>query len=255
MGLIDELRDAGLSEYEANAYVALLGVREQSGREVAKQSGVPPTRVFDVLKRLEEKGLVRLVQQKPMLWLAVKPEIGLRTFIQKKITGYNELENSLFESLKNLKQEPEEKIYERVMVSTGYKEVFSTITQYIKSARKLVAIYSVGEVIPSTVEIESARAVNRGVNLRFIATRYDEQNKAILERWIKDGWLIKYLPGSKEYTFAVFDKSSCAIVVKNPKARNERMLIAFDNKDLSQALYEYYELLWKKASLVLIKLI
>jgi len=47
----------GLSSYEARAYLAVLrGVRRP--RDVAREAGVPLQRVYDVLARLEERGLV-----------------------------------------------------------------------------------------------------------------------------------------------------------------------------------------------------
>jgi sugar-specific transcriptional regulator TrmB len=250
MAVIEELKAAGLSEYEARVYYALLVYGEQTGGDVSHESKVPPTKIFSVLKRLQEKGLVQLVQQKPMMWLAIKPEIGLKTFIGRKAAFYNELEKRLLSGIKNIRQEPKKKIYEHVAIVSGYKEVFSVAAEYLRRSIKEVCISSAGESIPSQVEIESARAVKRNVDLRFITSRYTEKNKSMLSGWVKDGWVIKYLPGSEEYTFAVFDRSSCIIMVKDPKLQNERVLIAFENKDLAHSFQEYFDILWKRARIV-----
>ncbi len=57
-GVVGELRRLlGLTGYEARAYLAVLrGARRP--REVAEASGVPVQRVYDVLARLERRGLV-----------------------------------------------------------------------------------------------------------------------------------------------------------------------------------------------------
>lgn len=247
MTYVDDLRSAGLSEYEVKAYNALLAFGEQTGREASAHSGVPPTRVFDVLRQLQDKGLVQLIQQNPMVWSAIKPEVGIKSFIERKISGYGELEERLIENAVKVKMAPEKKLHEDVMTFTGFQKVFSVITEYLNKVSKTVSISSVGEVIPTHTEIASAKATKRGVTLRFIATTLTDENRSILKRWQGDGWIIRHLPGSKEYTFAVFDKKSCMIIVKNPVKREERILIVFENPDLSMALEEYFGVLWKRA--------
>lgn len=247
MEAIDALKEAGLSEYEAKAYFALLKYGRQTGKELSDRSGVPPTRVFDVLRQLLDKGLAELIEQNPMLWSAIKPELGLKSMIERRITGYTELEKTLLKSLKSVKQAPEKAVSEEVTVISGFNQIFFAIAEKVKAVTKNMCVYSIGEAIPSYAEIEHARAVRRGVNLRMITTTHTDENKALLKKWQKDGWLIRYLPGSKEYTFAVFDKSACMIIIKNLLVKDERMLIQFENPDLSAALYDYYDVLWKRA--------
>ena len=61
--LIDNLMQTGLSEYEARAYVALLGASPASAYEVAKSSGIPTSKVYEVIARLEERAVVVQVEQ------------------------------------------------------------------------------------------------------------------------------------------------------------------------------------------------
>jgi len=48
-GIVEGLRKLGLTEYEAKAYAALVGMGEASAREVHELSGVPRTRIYDIL--------------------------------------------------------------------------------------------------------------------------------------------------------------------------------------------------------------
>jgi len=50
------LLQLGFSEYEARAYVALLGRSPLNGYELAKVSGVPRANIYAVLQKLEERG-------------------------------------------------------------------------------------------------------------------------------------------------------------------------------------------------------
>lgn len=56
--LLRRLREIGLGEYEAKLYVALVKHHPASGYELARASGVPSSKVYEVLARLREKELV-----------------------------------------------------------------------------------------------------------------------------------------------------------------------------------------------------
>ncbi len=57
-GLLARLREIGLGEYEAKLYLALLKHHPAGGYELARSSGVPSSKVYEVLGRLREKDLV-----------------------------------------------------------------------------------------------------------------------------------------------------------------------------------------------------
>lgn len=61
--LVETLEEAGLSPYQANAYVALLELGVGSATEVARAGDVPSPRIYDVLRALEERGYVETYEQ------------------------------------------------------------------------------------------------------------------------------------------------------------------------------------------------
>ena len=56
--LQERLREIGLGEYEAKLYVALVKHSPATGYELARASGVPSSKVYEVLARLQDKDLV-----------------------------------------------------------------------------------------------------------------------------------------------------------------------------------------------------
>jgi sugar-specific transcriptional regulator TrmB len=56
--LLDRLREIGLGDYEARLYLALVRRHPATGYELARSSGVPSSKVYEVLRRLEDKDLV-----------------------------------------------------------------------------------------------------------------------------------------------------------------------------------------------------
>lgn len=55
---IDGLTELGLTRYEAQSYLALIGRGDASPADVARLAGLPRQRVYDVLASLAERGLV-----------------------------------------------------------------------------------------------------------------------------------------------------------------------------------------------------
>lgn len=61
--LVDTLEDAGLSPYQADAFVSLLELGSASATDVASASSVPDPRIYDVLRDLEEQGYIETYEQ------------------------------------------------------------------------------------------------------------------------------------------------------------------------------------------------
>ena len=67
-------RYMGLSEYEARVYVSLVRIGISGASRLSMESGVPRTKIYSVLRRLVEKGLVMEVPNKPMEFAPISPK-------------------------------------------------------------------------------------------------------------------------------------------------------------------------------------
>jgi sugar-specific transcriptional regulator TrmB len=81
--LLSALLRLGFSQYEAQAYCALLRQSPANGHEVGKQSGVPPSKIYETLQRLESKGAVLVHRSEPVRYAAV-PYREVLTSLQRK---------------------------------------------------------------------------------------------------------------------------------------------------------------------------
>ncbi len=57
----ERLAQLGFSDYEARAYIALLSKNPVSAYEIAKASGIPTSKIYEVLSRLSEKKVVSVL--------------------------------------------------------------------------------------------------------------------------------------------------------------------------------------------------
>lgn len=90
--LIDELREflskLKLSNYEINAYIALLNSKSLSARELTKKSNVPRGRIYDILDNLKRKGMIEIQETRPKIYDPISPNLALNNLI-----SYIEKEN------------------------------------------------------------------------------------------------------------------------------------------------------------------
>jgi sugar-specific transcriptional regulator TrmB len=67
------LGELGFSPYEARAYIALVARSPANGYEVAKAAGIPTSKIYETLKRLEQRGAARRFSASPVRYAATPP--------------------------------------------------------------------------------------------------------------------------------------------------------------------------------------
>ena len=104
MGGRSGLEEFGLSEYESRAYLALLKYDSLTVSELAYHAQIPRTKAYAVVKTLVRKGLVELLDKKPVRCRALPPEETL----QKLILIEEKRVKAMKKELAKLKQKYEE---------------------------------------------------------------------------------------------------------------------------------------------------
>ncbi len=99
----DDLKKLGLTEGEARAYLALLKLGTVTVGPIVKESGIAYSKVYEVLKRLIEKGLAGyIIKEKTKYFQAVEPN-RLVDFLEKKEKEIERDKDILKKILPNLK--------------------------------------------------------------------------------------------------------------------------------------------------------
>lgn len=167
--MVESLVDIGLTEYEAKAYVALLKLGPASGYQVAKESGVPRSTIYEILAKLMTRGAV-LTQSfaEQTRYAPVAPEQFLGR-LQHEFSGHVE---ALRAGLKDLTKTAAP--MGSTWNLTGRKNLFAQARLMIEQAQEEVALLvgdddELDELLPSL-----QRAQARGVALTVISpTAYD----------------------------------------------------------------------------------
>ncbi|MDN3352398.1 helix-turn-helix domain-containing protein [Actinomadura sp. DC4] len=89
-----ELTDLGLTGYEARVYLALVNRSRYTAAQIARESGVPRQRVYDVLSGLTERGLVRALPGQVARFTAVDPASAIERLMATHRATFSHLEQT-----------------------------------------------------------------------------------------------------------------------------------------------------------------
>ena len=82
MDIEDFLDRIGLSQYENKAYLTLIRIGKTKSMQIAKESGVSYGRIYEILDKLEGRGLITILPTEPKTFDAIDPKIAFKLFRQ-----------------------------------------------------------------------------------------------------------------------------------------------------------------------------
>jgi HTH-type transcriptional regulator, sugar sensing transcriptional regulator len=92
---VEQLTALGFSQYEARAYVGLLGAEPMTGYALANHTRIPQPKVYETLRRLEDKEAVVRVGDDPARYVAVPADRLVANLSETLRTRVAEAEQSL----------------------------------------------------------------------------------------------------------------------------------------------------------------
>ena len=165
------LEEFGLSRYEALVYVALLSEGEVSAADLSYASGVPRTKVYPTLHKLEKKGLVVSSSGRPQVCTPVAPEDAFDGVIQEHISRVDAM-NTLVAGLKRLNDEGRRRrgSRERRYVDVAAPSARGHLAKLIGGAKESVRamVGHVGASLLAECSGALAAASQRGVSVRIV---------------------------------------------------------------------------------------
>ena len=124
------LKEFGMNENETQIYIILLKVGSATASEIAGKSGVHRINVYDILERLQEKGLISyVIKGKTKYFQAVEPEI-LKTIMREKEKKVEETIQQL-KQLRNLSDKRQ-----KVEIFEGIKSITTLMINLIENSKK-----------------------------------------------------------------------------------------------------------------------
>lgn len=156
--LIDMMQGIGFSQNEAKVYLALVVKNPQNGYEIAKNSDITRTMVYDILKRLIQKDAITEINANPKLYVPVSYKELLNRYRESYSSRIYEIE----ESIETLKKDSGETNF--LYNITDYEDMLREVRSMIDQAKTDIYL-SVWEQEAELFMENLGRANERGVNI------------------------------------------------------------------------------------------
>ena len=92
---LEILKKIGLTDYESRTYLALISLVSAKADEASKKSGVPRSKIYPVLEKLEKKELITIKQGRPLIYTAINPSESLNNYKKKLLRDLDIMEDNL----------------------------------------------------------------------------------------------------------------------------------------------------------------
>ena len=131
--IIQIMKKYHFSEMETLVYTTLLEQDKLTGYEISKQSGVPRSKVYNILEKLLKKNLVIVNKSEPKLYRAVSSS----EFIERLEREVNQDMLVLDKQLGSIKEVEEEELLWKI---EGYSHVLEKVEHVIKHSKKSLLV-------------------------------------------------------------------------------------------------------------------
>lgn len=236
------LVNLGLSQLEARIYELLLQEGASNIKYLAKKLKLLPNVLYRITEKLINKGLITSSGSYPAIYKAVSPSIAFDIYAKNKIREIEIIKESFLANTAKIINSDQT----RIDIIKNTRNFFLEYANLAASSKKEVLIISVGEDVPEEVLLANRDALEKGVNIKFIAHKYEKSNRDLLLRWKKMGLAVRHFKDSG-FHIVVIDKSISLLAVSDPNNSNDRMAMKIYSKGLSKAFTNYFDSIWQKA--------
>jgi len=230
------LVEYGLSEKEAKVYLVLLRIGSAKAERIAKSAEIPRTTAYNVLKSLNEKGLVSFVKKERGSSFEATDPKNILLFLEEKYRQIKEILPQLEKIRGSALEKPEIEIRE------GKNAIKSVYRDVIKTGKELKIIgnyHYFKEILHYSAEILIKQRIASSINCRFIGEKSKdsmnvkrkdrkEMRKTLFIKNLNDVKAECYVYGNKVALLTLVESEPIAVIVKNSELA-KLMNVVFEN--------------------------
>lgn len=246
------LKKFSLNKNEIRMYLYLARFGAQKAQGVAEALGVHRTEGYKVLSRLEARGIVSRIMERPMKFIAVPFERVLTNLIEERRQRIHEMERNKVQLLKIWASLPEPESVshqkETFQVLEGKRHISVRLNELLKgcgscfkmviSDSNLIWLYNT----PFLDDVED-KVENEGLILKLM-TNYSPTSSYVMDQLDIGEGDFAYLKGEKMPGFFINDQGEMILLMSND---NDRIIGMWTNyASIVQSHRVLFDLLWKK---------
>ena len=275
------LQQLGLTEYQAKVYAALLSKSESTADEITKISQVPITKIYSVLKSLEDMGFLKCTLTRPKYYRPVAVDGVVDAMINKRQEKIHELvqnKNVMISKLVGLYEnsgKEHETPKDVAWITSGMEAGLIEIGKMVAETKERLCFLSTPEdckMGSSDVGLMSLwmdLVLNKGIEIREIQPHmkkedvfnvYNELGKNFNTKnerirfyrdsieYFKKYNIIDITNKDIHFTMIIRDSDVACVFLKQPYSSNDRILLMIYDKAVITGLLDYFDTFWSQAT-------
>ena len=185
----ESLRAIGLTDYEISIYLTLISKGPMDARELSEASGVPYSRIYNILTHLEKEKMwiIKEEESRPSRYFAKSPDEALVIAKKQYNDNFDEHSNKIIQSLTPIYQSHDTPIKVALYIHRGRDVCINRSLSLINRAKNSLFIvcpnYELMEVFYEDVKKARARGV---INIKILVEERalnDGEFKKLLEKY------------------------------------------------------------------------
>lgn len=232
--VVKALRELGLTEYEARSYLALVSLGPSTAGEVSSAAGVPYSRVYDILLKLERRGWVEAQPGRPARYRAKPPGEAIERSRLDHQRRFKEISELVLKELGPVYERRAEVKKPDIWVIRGRENLLAKINEMLSRARVEALV-----TIPARVELPDLKPLVAMFSVKNLPLRVLTAQRLKLES--TPPVEVRY----REPLFGggvIIDGREVLLLLTSGR---EMLGIWSDEVGLTKFAKEYFEYLWK----------
>ena len=240
------LKQMGLTEYETQAYLALVDGGQMSASDVSTKSKVPFSRIYDVLGRLEEKQFIQVQKGRPSMYVAKAPTEVMRLIRLDWEERLKESSTLVIEELQPLFEKETKATPRDVWLIHGRAAILAKAMEMFDSAKELVLLSLPSfDMADQDIDTIVERVLDVKADVRILTSAISEGLKAL----IPENFEVR----TRERVFGaglVVDNKFTLIMLASGDDNQEFLGIYSSHAVFAAMSNSYFESLWKDSNTI-----
>ncbi|HKR57585.1 MAG TPA: helix-turn-helix domain-containing protein [Candidatus Nitrosopolaris sp.] len=243
------MESLGLTGYEIKAYLSLVETGSASASDISKKSGVPYSKIYEVLNSLEDKGWTESDRSRPQKFFPRSPQTGLEAMKMRIENDIKDNESLILRELmpvyekRGIREKPE------IWVVRGIYNIAAKVSEIIQTCQQelLIAIPKVAEDIARPVQPMLRMLHERGVKIAVLVSEQTSVETVRAISRIADVRLKTNLFGGG----VIGDSRQVMILLGEGRVNNgsfEPIAIWAEHAGLARFAKDYFHYLWADAT-------
>ncbi|MBT7903613.1 hypothetical protein HN587_07155 [Candidatus Woesearchaeota archaeon] len=244
------LEEIGLTKSESKTYLVLLNLKESTTGPISKQANVSSSKIYEVLQKLINKGLVTEYSEKNIKHFRVANPNRIKDYLESKKKKIEEEMNQIEEVLPGLEQIYKEGNDKETQVELfrGYEGVRSVFNDLLKDLKKGDELLVMGggdrpSGNPKTkafFENIHLRRSEKEVKLKII---FNDKRKGFFKQMtIFPHTEIKYIPFGTPSTTNIYKDTTVLLTMSPTPAA-----IRIQSKQITESYRKQFQEMWRQA--------